>query len=153
MSGCARPWGAVNAPAVMAFQKPSLFYFQPATLQKPGRCTSILTKHLKLLWNVTWLQFRIIKAIDQISTRICPVYKKPLLLAISLLFPCQNRGPGSDFPDPRPSPPDPPECAPDELPSHRCWSGQPGGGFLRTPFWQGFCLIPGPTPWAARGRN
>eukprot|EP00983_Pelagomonas_calceolata_P055314 1144105-Pelagomonas_calceolata.AAC.4 len=63
-------------------------------------------------------------------------------------FPCQNRGPGSDFLDPRPGPPDPPGCAPDKLPSHRCWSGKPGDHLLETPFWQGFCLTSGHTPWA-----
>eukprot|EP00983_Pelagomonas_calceolata_P068108 1149766-Pelagomonas_calceolata.AAC.4 len=58
-----------------------------------------------------------------------------------------------DFLDPCPSPSDPPEYAPDEVPNYRCWPGKPGGALLRTPFWQGFCLLSGPTPWAPPGTN
>eukprot|EP00983_Pelagomonas_calceolata_P012959 414152-Pelagomonas_calceolata.AAC.1 len=48
---------------------------------------------------------------------------------------------------PAPAPRTPPGCAPDKVANHRCWSGKPEDDLLETPFWQGFCLISGPTPY------
>eukprot|EP00983_Pelagomonas_calceolata_P093218 1157753-Pelagomonas_calceolata.AAC.1 len=48
-----------------------------------------------------------------------------------------------DFLGPRLSHLDPPEYAPDKVPSHHCWSDKPGCASLRTPFWQGIRLLSG----------
>eukprot|EP00983_Pelagomonas_calceolata_P028942 908016-Pelagomonas_calceolata.AAC.1 len=71
----------------------------------------------------------------------------PVPLAKISAYPCQNIAIFGSLPQP----PGPPEYAPVEVPNHYCWSGKPGGCFLRNPFWQGFCLIPSPTPWATPG--
>eukprot|EP00983_Pelagomonas_calceolata_P070479 1150799-Pelagomonas_calceolata.AAC.2 len=65
-------------------------------------------------------------------------------------FPAKN---GGDILDLRPSPPDPPGYAPDEVPDQHCWSGKPGGASLRSPFWELSCLFSGPTPWALPSTN
>eukprot|EP00983_Pelagomonas_calceolata_P016300 515361-Pelagomonas_calceolata.AAC.2 len=119
---------------------------------KSGRCPTCLGQLSSFSLRVSGspcLQLLSV-ACKSVATPNGAVVGQEYLLAI---FPAKIGVPGSDFLDLRPRPLDPPECAPDEVLSRRCWSGKPGDDFLETPFWQGFCLSPGPPPWARPGSN